>query len=94
MIEGKRVEPLEIEQKLLEFGDITHTTVQAYNKEKSPYLVAYISTLKEINKNELLNFLKLYLPDFMIPKFFVIVPHIPLTINGKINTEELPLILA
>lgn len=93
MIDGKRVEPLEIEQKLLEYGDITHTTVQAYNKEKKPYLVAYIATLKEINKNELLNFLKLYLPDFMIPKYFVMVPHIPLTINGKINTKELPLIL-
>lgn len=94
MIEGKRVEPLEIEQKLLEYEDITNTTVQAYNNERATYLVAYIATIKKINKNELLNFLKLYLPDFMIPKYFVIVPNIPLTINGKINTKELPLILS
>ena len=30
------------------------------------------------------------LPDFMIPSYFVEVPEIPLTINGKVNKRALP----
>ncbi len=30
------------------------------------------------------------LPDYMIPKYFVQIPHIPLTTNGKVNKKALP----
>lgn len=94
MIRGKRVEPEEVEHRILESGEIAFASVQpCTNKVGDTYLVAYVTSDKEIDKNKLILYLRRYLPDFMMPKYFVFVPSMPLTLNGKVNRKELPLIL-
>lgn len=45
---------------------------------------------KEIFEEELKNYLKKYLPYYMIPEIYILTDKIPLTINGKIDKNKLP----
>jgi amino acid adenylation domain-containing protein len=56
------------------------------------HLVAYIvsSTAKPPSPDELRDFLKPHLPDYMIPSVFVSLSALPLTPNGKIDRAALP----
>lgn len=95
MIYGKRVEPMEVEQCISKYEEIEFVSVQAaIDQEGNAYLISYIASKNTITKDNLLKHLKPYLPDFMIPKYFVMLTHIPLTINGKVDTKELPIILS
>ena len=95
MIYGKRVEPEEVEKCLSRYAGIDFVSVQAsVDQEGNAYLVGYIAAKNAIDKGKLIKYLKQYLPDFMIPKYFILVPHIPLTMNGKIDKLGLPKILS
>ena len=53
-------------------------------------LVAYVVyDEQELDLGKLKNFLKLFLPDYMIPAGFVELESIPLTPNGKANRKAL-----
>ena len=41
--------------------------------------------------DELRTFLKVTLPEYMIPQYFLSVDEIPLTPNGKVDRRKLPL---
>jgi len=55
-------------------------------------LVAYIIPNKDqaLTPNDLLNFLKSKLPDYMIPSAFVALDALPLNSNGKVDRSALP----
>ncbi|MFN7216594.1 amino acid adenylation domain-containing protein, partial [Microcystis sp.] len=55
-------------------------------------LVAYVVTQPEINLtiNEIRQFLRAKLPDYMVPTAFVLLDTFPLTPNGKIDRRALP----
>ncbi|MBC1312640.1 amino acid adenylation domain-containing protein, partial [Trichormus variabilis PNB] len=54
-------------------------------------LVAYVVTSDEsLSTNQLRQFLKQQLPEYMIPSGFVTLESIPLTPNGKIDRKALP----
>jgi thioesterase domain-containing protein len=52
-------------------------------------LIAY--TTGDTKATELRNFLKGQLPIYMVPTYYVSVPAIPLTSNGKIDRKSLPI---
>ena len=56
------------------------------------FLVAYAVPGQEPapRPSELRGFLKKALPDYMVPAFVVILEHIPLTPNGKVDRRSLP----
>jgi acyl-CoA synthetase (AMP-forming)/AMP-acid ligase II/acyl carrier protein len=58
--------------------------------EKGQQLVAYIVPNQPINSSDLTQFLMQRLPDYMLPTQFVMLEHLPLTQNGKIDREALP----
>lgn len=90
-INGYRIEAGEIQSKILNYNNIKDCFVTVVTIDHSKILCAYFISEIDIDINDLKNFLTNYLPKYMIPKYFIKVDEIPLTINGKINKSLLPL---
>ncbi|MCV9927835.1 amino acid adenylation domain-containing protein [Flavobacterium sp. LS1R49] len=90
-IRGHRIELGEIEISLLNFSnDIKQVVVDAKEVNGDKVLIAYYVSVSEINKSDLRQYLIQHLPEFMVPGFFISLPKIPLTFNGKIDRKALP----
>jgi surfactin family lipopeptide synthetase A len=90
-IRGFRVEAGEIENQLLKHEDIMDVVVIAKeDKANNKFLIAYIVSDSLLSVPQLRGFLSNQLPDYMIPAYFVQIPRIPLTSNGKIDKIKLP----
>ncbi|CAD5977262.1 Gramicidin S synthase 2 [Planktothrix rubescens] len=92
-IRGFRIELGEIEALLNQNEDVQSACVIA--REDNPgdkRLVAYLVPQPEIilTIDEIRQFLKAKLPDYMVPNAFVILEALPLTPNGKIDRRALP----
>ncbi|MBG0747478.1 MAG: amino acid adenylation domain-containing protein, partial [Planktothrix agardhii KL2] len=92
-IRGFRVELGEIEALLNQNESVQGACVIA--REDNPgdkRLVAYLVPQPEIilTIDEIRQFLKAKLPDYMVPNAFVILEALPLTPNGKIDRRALP----
>jgi len=92
-IRGFRIELGEIEAVLGRHPAISHCIVVAQRQESEKRLVAYLQSEKttSIDLAELRIHLKRQLPDYMIPSAFVVLEKFPLTANGKIDHQALPL---
>lgn len=89
-INGYRIELLGIESKLHEYPEIKQAVVLAENRSDRKYIIAYYVSDKKIKENKIITFLKQYLPEYMLPSFFVHIDKLPLTINGKLDKGALP----
>ena len=93
-IRGFRIELGEIEAALSQHPAIQKAIVVA-NKDESgnQILVGYIVTHSQSQPttNKLRNFLKEILPEYMIPSVYVFLKTFPLTSNGKIDRQSLPI---
>ncbi|MEL0601303.1 MAG: amino acid adenylation domain-containing protein, partial [Planktothrix rubescens PR222] len=92
-IRGFRIELGEVEAVLTQCPQVQSSVIIA--REDTPgnkRLVAYIVPEKETTPtpNEMRQFLKEKLPEYMIPSAFVILESLPLTPNGKIDRRALP----
>ncbi|MCB2354693.1 non-ribosomal peptide synthetase [Clostridium estertheticum] len=91
-IRGYRIELGEIESRLMELEDIKNAVVidnkDNYGKQ---YLCAYIVSGRDMEVQELRDYLALILPEYMIPAYFIRMEAIPLTPNGKVNKKVLPM---
>jgi len=92
-IRGFRVEPEEIEMVLRQHSQVQEAAVTALEDESgSKYLVAYVVPIQESpTTGELRRFIKEKLPEQMVPSAFVLLKSLPLTANGKIDRQRLPL---
>jgi amino acid adenylation domain-containing protein/thioester reductase-like protein len=88
-IRGQRVELLEIQKKILELEEINEAIVKVY-KENENYLVAYYTSKENISDSIIKEYLKKYLPAYMIPYKFVQIDKMPFNHNGKIDMKALP----
>ncbi|MCM3738295.1 amino acid adenylation domain-containing protein [Bacillus cytotoxicus] len=89
-IRGFRIELTEIENRLLEIEGVKEVIVLDKRDIESKYLCAYYVSEKNYKVNELRERLKQYLPDYMIPSYFIKLSEMPLTTNGKIDRNVLP----
>ncbi len=91
-IRGYRIEPGEIEAVLLDHPDLHETVVLTKVREGEKVLVAYVVPKKgrQIQVGGLRGYLQQYVPDYMIPSFFVALDAFPLTSNRKIDRKALP----
>ncbi|WP_298776742.1 AMP-binding protein, partial [uncultured Shewanella sp.] len=99
-IRGYRIELGEIESALGQCDAVKQAVVIAQEKENGPYLAAYFVPVD----TEVIDTLALQtdwieslrvklgemLPEYMVPAVFVVIDHIPLTINGKLDRKALP----
>jgi tyrocidine synthetase-3 len=98
-IRGYRIELGEIENQLLEHPEVKEAVVLDREREdKEKYICAYIvrelpsssPADKERDFSGLRECLSQTLPEYMIPSQFIKISSIPLTPNGKIDRNALP----
>ncbi|WP_442937379.1 amino acid adenylation domain-containing protein [Nostoc sp.] len=92
-VRGFRIELGEVEAVLSQHGDVEGCCIIA--REDTPgdkrlvaYVVAHQNSTPTIN--ELRQFLKAKLPDYMVPNAFVMLKSMPLTPSGKVDRRALP----
>ena len=96
-IRGHRIELGEIEAQLLEHESVREAVVLASHDVNGDYrLIAYVVTeqLPAPTVTELYSFLKMRLPDYMMPGAFMFLEALPLLPNGKIDKRGLPAVEA
>ena len=94
-IRGCRIEPAEVETVLNQHPAVRESMVVAHEGTSSAerYLVAYTVSTDQPrpSANQLRDFLKDKLPEFMVPSVFVLLETLPLMPNGKVDRGALPL---
>ncbi|QIR36060.1 amino acid adenylation domain-containing protein [Tolypothrix sp. PCC 7910] len=90
-IRGFRIELSEIETVLSQHQNVQKAVVIAQENVSGKYLIGYIvPNVETPNLASLLrNFLKEKLPEYMVPKAFVVLDALPLTANGKVDIYAL-----
>jgi amino acid adenylation domain-containing protein len=89
-VRGFRIELGEIESALTRHRQVREAAVLvAADRQGASRLIAYIETESDLPPGELRAFLKLSLPDHMVPAAFVRLRRLPLTLNGKIDRRSL-----
>lgn len=69
--------------------EIGYTQAEAEQAE-SIQLIAYYTAETSLETNELQDFLLSRLPEYMIPVQFIHLEKIPMTVNGKVDRDALP----
>lgn len=91
-IRGNRIELAEIQNLILSLDGVKHCAVIADddgNNEKR--LVAYVVTGgAQFGKTDAIHHLSNQLPDYMIPKIWMVIDELPLNANGKLDKKLLP----
>ncbi|MCC2644512.1 MAG: hypothetical protein K0R94_290, partial [Burkholderiales bacterium] len=96
-IRGFRIELGEIASQLTAYPEIKQAVVLAFenpdvdcNVTSNKYLVAYYVAKAKLDEAAILKYLNQGLPDYMVPRIFVFLEKLPLSINGKLNSKALP----
>ncbi|MEI6286441.1 MAG: amino acid adenylation domain-containing protein [Bacillota bacterium] len=91
-IRGYRIELGEIEQALYKHAAVkTVSVLDILDGSGEKTLCAFVVRENEsVDDVQLKNHLSTLLPTYMVPDYFVFLPELPLTANGKIDRRALP----
>lgn len=90
-IRGFRIELGEIETHLLNHKLVTEVFVALIEDSKgSKHLCAYFVSGQNVKPSELRDYLTEKIPQYMVPSYFIQIPKMPVTVNGKIDRKILP----
>ena len=96
-IGGARIELGEIEARLQQHPDIRECVVSVVQAPGAPgapaseaRLAAYYVSDRPLTVPEVRSYLGSVLPEFMLPAYFIAMPKLPLTTNGKFDRAALP----
>ncbi|MGZ0018694.1 amino acid adenylation domain-containing protein [Nitrosomonas sp. wSCUT-2] len=92
-IRGFRIELGEIEAQLLQQPEIREAAVSVYTAGQDARLVAYVALQNgamALDTAALNESLRKVLPDYMLPSLIMVLDHVPLNANGKIDRNRLP----
>ena len=94
-INGNRVEPEEVENRMLMMPGIKEAVAIGVNVNGKDLLAAYYTTeeKKTVSTEQVSAFLKQYLPGYMIPSYITHLNSMPRNFNGKIDRSRLPSVL-
>ncbi|GKX31187.1 hypothetical protein SH1V18_36670 [Vallitalea longa] len=91
-VRGHRIELAEIEKTILKLGEIKDTVVAIKEDENgNKVLNAYIVSSRIDGTSGIIAGLNKLLPRYMIPNNVIQIDKIPLTKNGKIDYDSLPI---
>lgn len=86
-LNGYRIELNEIEVQLQAISAIKQAVVIAHQQQ----LLAYLTQQGPIDTDTIARQLALSLPDYMLPKHYIVLDTLPITPSGKIDRKKLPL---
>ncbi|MCF5725566.1 phosphopantetheine-binding protein, partial [Pseudomonas syringae] len=94
-VRGFRIELGEIEARLLDQPSVREAVVLATQGAGGTQLVAYLVAGATVTdqaawRETLRAALKARLPDYMVPAHLLLLEHMPLTANGKLDRKALP----
>ena len=91
-IRGLRIELEEIEKNILSIPEILNCVVVKKTDENlHEFLCAYFVSDKNIDISVIRDNLQEKLPNYMVPQYFIKLPSLPYTPNGKIDKRVLPM---
>ncbi|MEH2169753.1 MAG: amino acid adenylation domain-containing protein [Nostoc sp.] len=93
-VRGFRIELGEIEVVMIQHSEIKEVVViTQQGATGNQYLVTYVVPKQNsgLKSSELRRFLRDKLPEYMLPKVFVMLEALPLTPNGKVDRKALPI---
>ncbi|EPY09154.1 non-ribosomal peptide synthase, pvdj(2) [Paenibacillus alvei TS-15] len=90
-LRGIRIELGEIEHRLCSFPAVKQSLVLAREVHGELRLIAYYTSDKNEQENELSAYMARFLPSYMLPFRYVWLDSFPLTVNGKVDRRMLPL---
>ena len=88
-IRGLRIELGEIEAAIREVKGVNEAVVKDWDEGINKFLCAYYATTQDVTPEMLRRYLSKKLPSYMVPSFFIGMPELPLTLNGKVNRKFL-----
>lgn len=89
-VRGYRIELAEIEKQFNANPLIEHAVVLVRESDGDKYLVAYYQASEKIEVDVLRGYLGKFLPDYMIPNYYVQIDKFDLTLTGKVDHKTLP----
>jgi len=91
-LRGYRIELGEIEAVLCQHKQVREAQVISHGADSNKRLIAYLlfEPNNSITKEQLYQYLKKYLPNYMLPSTLIFMDSWPLTPNGKIDRNHLP----
>lgn len=89
-LRGFRIELGEIEAVLCQHPNVREAVVVVRGEAEEKRLFAYVCGEFESAATELRNFLKQYLPEYMVPVAFIVLDKMPLSNSGKVDRKRLP----
>jgi len=93
-IRGFRIELGEIETVVGQYAGIQNNVVMVYKDGTGNKILISYLVLKpgfQLDKEDLRNYLKDRLPEYMVPSIFMILDQLPITPNGKVDRNALPM---
>lgn len=91
-IRGYRIEMSEIENRINQFQGVMGSAVISLEKDNEIHLIAFVKS-EDKRTEKLVEYLKKYLPSYMIPEQFEYIESLPFTNNGKMDRKALKSIL-
>jgi hypothetical protein len=91
-VRGFRIELGEIEAQLLQQPEIREAVVSVHTAGQDARLVAHVALQSgaAADTAALNESLRKALPDYMLPSLIMVLDHLPLNANGKIDRNRLP----
>jgi acyl carrier protein len=93
-LRGNRIHPAEIRSALLQIPGMSDAAVVLRDMEPGPGLVAYLCSAAPVDEEQVRNYLRERLPDYMLPSRYAQLERLPLTAHGKLDRSQLPLPVA
>jgi|GEM_PF-441038 len=88
-INGNRIELWEIRNRLAAYPGIEDVIVTVFPHGDSKHICAYYTGVAA-EEGDLKDFLKSYLPSYMLPAYIIWLKEFPLNANGKTDRKALP----
>ncbi len=90
-IHGYRIEPGEIEGALISRPGVSAASVIALRSGSSVSLIGFLVALShhEVNPDAILRDLRQMFPHYMVPARLLLLDHLPITANGKLDEDRL-----
>ncbi len=89
-IRGFRVELNEINAKILQFSNIRESITITCEHQNDKFICSYVVFQSGNDIEELKDFLKKSLPNYMVPSFIIPLDALPINTNGKVDKKRLP----